>query len=367
MLIDRRAFLGSTAVACLQVMRPLETPTDDFEISNSLKTIREKRGVPGLSAAIVRPDRDLRIGSVGVRKVSSPEAFTSSDLVHVGSCTKAMTATMIATLVEAGKLSWTTTLAAIFPESTIHEDYRNVTLSQLLSHRAGLPANGAWWGLGSEKSTTDQRCELLKRVLGRPPHLKPGTKMLYSNVGYAFAALMAETVTKLSWEQLMKERLFIPLEMKTAGFGPPGTIGKLEQPWGHSRVLGSTVAKQRDNAPAMGPAGTVHLSMADWAKFVTLHINGGRRESTPILKAASFRALQTPDDGQDYAKGWVQVERDWADGHALYHNGSNTSWFAVMWLAPKRQIGFLAATNDGSDAARRACDDAVAAMIKMDR
>ena len=240
-----------------------------------------------------------------------------------------------------------------------------MTLAQLLSHRAGLPANGAWWGLGAEKSTTEQRRELMRRVLGKPPFKKPGSEMVYSNVGFALAALMAETVAKASWEDLMRNRLFKPLGMATAGFGPPGTAGKVDQPWGHSRLFGKRLPSQLDNPPAMGPAGTVHCSMADWAKFAELHVTGARGERTPILKPETFGALHTPKDGESYVCGWVVADREWAGGKVLWHNGSNTQWFCDVWLAPKKNVALLAATNDGSKPAQGAIDAAVTALIPL--
>ena len=365
MMLDRRAFLAIAASSLLPIPRGVARLDGDGDdaILEAIIGIRDKTKLPGLTAAIVKPGSPLRLAATGLRKEGSPQAFTSGDLVHLGSCTKAMTATMIATLVEEGKLAWTSTLAKVFPNATIHEGYREVTFTQLLTHRAGLPANGSWWTLGSEKSTTDQRRELLRQVLIKPPRSKPGSEMFYSNVGYAMASLMAETVTGLSWEDLMRERLFEPLQMSTAGFGAPGALGKVEQPWGHTRLLGKLIPNQKDNAPALGPAGTVHCSMADWAKFIELHLRGGRGEKTVILKPESFRQLQTPAGGETYAKGWVILDRDWAKGKALYHNGSNTSWMAVAWLAPSQNVAFLAVTNDGSGPAQKGCDEAIVAMI----
>lgn len=67
--------------------------------------------------------------------------------------------------------------------------------------------------------------------------------------------------------------------------------------------------------------------------------------------------------GQGYALGWGVVQRGWAGGTALTHSGSNTLWYAVVWLTPARNAAFLAATNCGSEAGFRACDAAVGAMI----
>ena len=125
MNLDRRRFLAS-APACLLVgagMRNARPDGDgDEEILKLIRPIREMNRLPGLTAAIATPGKPPRLAAVGVRKDGDPSAFGLGDEVHLGSCTKAMTATMIATLVEEGKLGWGTTLAEslrLTPRSTM--------------------------------------------------------------------------------------------------------------------------------------------------------------------------------------------------------------------------------------------------------
>ena len=96
--------------------------------------------------------------------------------------------------------------------------------------------------------------------------------MIYSNQGYAIVGAMLEKLTGTPWETLITERLFKPLHMDSAGFGPPGTIGGMDQPWGHIRKLAITVPLQADNPPAIAPAGRVHCSLDDLARFTIFHM-----------------------------------------------------------------------------------------------
>jgi CubicO group peptidase (beta-lactamase class C family) len=320
--------------------------------------------LPALIGGILIGGRLAAVGAVGIRKIGSAEPLLVTDEIHLGSNTKAMTATLIGMLVEDGKLSWQSTIREVFPEvaGNLHPDYQAVTLLHLLTHRAGLPAN-AFWGLLAGRTTTEQRRSLLKAVMKTAPLSQPGSKYVYSNVGYALAGLMAEQVSGQSWEALLKQRLFEPLGMQSAGFGSPGRPGGVDQPWGH-RVVGDQVKPtQFDNVPALGPAGTVHCSTPDWAKFAALHLAGARGKPK-LLKLATFRALQTPPAGFDYACGWVTCERTWAGGRALNHNGSNTAWFATIWLAPARDFAILVATNQGGQVAQTATDEAAVELIR---
>ena len=145
-----------------------------------------------------------------------------------------------------------------------------------------------------------------------------------------------------------------------------GTPGKLDQPWPHfangqpAPNNGPTV----DNPEVMGPAGTVHCSISDWAKFVADQLRGDRGERA-LLKPESYRQLHTPAIGGDYASGWLIAERPWGGGTVLNHAGSNTMNYAVVWLAPKRDFAVLVCTNQGGESAAKATDEAAAALIKL--
>ena len=215
----------------------------------------------GMVAAVLRGERIIAQGAAGVRKRGTAERITLDDRFHLGSCGKAMTATLVAMLVEEGKLNWTTTLGEVFADTVkpIHPAWEKVTLRQVLAHRSGLPLDpdGLGWVFNhlflapyaslrslpesmrsSEETLPQQRREIARQALSRPPGIPPGTKYWYSNVGFTLAGAVLEHLTGRAWEDLMRERLFQPLGISTGGFGPPGAAGKINQPWGHSSVIG---------------------------------------------------------------------------------------------------------------------------------
>jgi CubicO group peptidase (beta-lactamase class C family) len=347
---------------------PLSLKADE-RLNRVLAPIRDGHQLPGLIAAIVRGDRLTAIGAAGVRKLGSEDPIRVTDLVHLGSCTKAMTATLIGTLVDEGLLAWSSTIRSVFPEvaSRLHPDFQAATLSHLLTHRAGLPHDAGWWRLPGRTNTDKRRAALLE-LMGRAPLSKPGTTYAYSNAGYVFAGLMAEQITGRPWEDLIRDRVFEPLGMSSAGFGPPGMSdhrgdrGGIDQPWGHRDSGGRVDPVREDNAPCMGPAGTVHCSVPDWGKFAALHLKAAQGKPR-ILKPATFRALHTPPPGQEYAGGWYVVDRPWSGGLALNHNGSNLTWYASIWIAPARDLATLVATNLGGDRAAAAVDEATQGLI----
>ena len=99
------------------------------------------------------------------------------------------------------------------------------------------------------------------------------------------------------------------------------------------------------------------------ARFAAVHLRGSQGKAS-LLQRATFRALHTPPPGSDYAGGWLVGERSWAGGRALTHSGSNTSWYATVWIAPVRDFSILVATNMGGNSAAKACDQSIGKLLE---
>jgi CubicO group peptidase (beta-lactamase class C family) len=335
------------------------SPTSD-DMNQTLEAIRKKHNLPALAVVVVKDGQICARVAVGVRKWGDSTPMTTNDVFHIGSDTKPMTATLTAMLIDEGKLRWDTTIADVFPElrGKTDKQYEAVTVEQLLTHP---PA--AWRRAWEQQGTPmQQRYEFIQAVLSQPPEAVPGTKYIYSNQGYTIVGAMLEKLTGTPWETLITERLFKPLHMDSAGFGPPGTIGEIDQPWGHTRKLGIITPVQSDNPPAIAPAGRVHCSLDDLARFTIFHMQPNPADS--LLKPETLVKLHTPSASGDYACGWRVVRRGWAGGNALTHSGSNTMWYVVMWLAPEKNFSVIVATNVAGSDAEQGGDEVAAAMIQ---
>ncbi|MDE2596374.1 MAG: beta-lactamase family protein [Sphingomonadales bacterium] len=283
----------------------------------------------------------------GWRMRGRVERALADDVWHWGSISKPVTATLIAQAVEAGELRWDDRPLVLLRDDLpdAHQGYAGVTLLHLLSHRAGLaPMASDVELLFLPRTEDDARASRLiaaRQSFARPPASRPGTQYAYGNRGYMIAAAMLEKAVGVPFEALMTQRLFAALGLASAGFGPPGTPGRLDQPVGHVSVGGKRTLTPRppespiaDNPVAFSPAARVHMNLADMLRFLAAH-----RDRTALLSAASWQRLHTAPFGGDYALGW------WLAAEGLTHSGSNTLWNADVLVAPRYVAA--AATNDG--------------------
>ncbi|SFS51513.1 serine hydrolase domain-containing protein [Brevundimonas viscosa] len=325
----------------------------------------------GLAGAIVGREGLVWSSARGLRRLDGPEPVTSADRWHLGSNTKAMTAAVFARLVEQGRARWSMPLAEVFPAVVIDPGWANATLDDFMHHRAGLAdaaVMGREWLMTARqdpRSLPAQRAAIAAAALGAPPPGAPG-QFAYGNANYVLVGAAIERITGGSWEDAMRSELFAPLGLPSAGFGAP----EGDDPWGHRGAAAQRTPmppdhRGADNPAALGPAGTAHMSLADYGRFIAAMM-GARPD---WLGGESLARLTTPPAALPppaYACGWGVREEPWGGasgpGPVLGHDGSNTMWYCSVQVAPQRGLAVLAVANEGA-AGRPACQDLAQRLV----
>ena len=324
-------------------------------LAELLEAARGTAGLPALAAAVAQGDRVVDVAAVGVRRIDQSNAVEATDCFHIGSITKAMTATMIARLVEEGLLRWDLTLREALPDVGMRPEYKAVTLGQLLHHRGGIRPytdrglEDASADVKALKTATEQRRAFVAQVLSEAPRTPVG-EYAYSNAGYTIAGHIAERVARRPWEDLLRENVFRPLRLASASFGWPVTSERSDAPWGHWGTppdLEPQVPGVYDLGWYLAPAGDVQCTVEDLVRFGMFHVRG-LRGADGWLKAETIRRLHQPPtaDGMGYACGWV-VGKPEGERLRHWHNGSAGTFFALLVIYPDDDVVVAVVTNAG--------------------
>jgi len=336
-----------------------------------LDDVRTKTSVPGIAAAVIDRKGVLAIGTSGTRRADEPAELTVDDLFHLGSDTKAMTALLVARMVEAGVLRWDMTMAEAFAGDAVHEGFREVTLTQLMRHRSGVSTGLTDLAPGIMQrleplSVVERRQLLTAEALALAPRTTPGSSFEYSNFGYVIVGAAIERAVGRPWEDELRAQVFEPLSMKSCGFGPTATGDARDQPWAHADMKDEFVPVELDNPPFLGPAGTVHCSLADWGRFAAVFFDGAS-----FVSADSIDRLTSPvpkaDGRGGYALGWAVPELEAFGIPVLTHDGSNTVNYASIVVMPSLGAAVLVAVNAGGERAQQATVAAAFELAKQTR
>lgn len=329
---------------------------------------RKENGYPGISVTIVNEDKVEAVVS-GVREINTNKTLLGTDLFQLGSLTKAATATMIGRLVEQKKIRWDSTVAEIFPawRAQIRPEFLTVTVEQLLRHRSGLPREVSDATIAKalpllSGNLQKDRQSLAVLLLQDAPEYTPNSKMLYSNIGYALAGLMAETAAGDTYENLMQKELFTPLGIKGyLGFPEDSSINNNNghQMWGGAWRATPPVVDPR-YAFFINAAGGMNLSMADYGIFLREHLRGLQGQSSYLSKT-SFTLMHTPVD--DYGLGWGVVNVPQL-GYVSTHNGTELTYYATNRVIPSKNVAVAVSCNCYDAAATSKIDDFADSLLR---
>lgn len=314
-------------------------------------SIRQSFHIPEISYAVIDSKSTLEIVALGRHSVDLPDTATLNDRFHIGSNTKAMTAFIIAKYVEKGKLQWTTKFFDVFPEwkAKSKTEYENITLQDLLSHRAGIqPFLGE---VDSElpdfKGTNQQkRIQFGQFVLTlNPVFPDEQNPFVYSNAGYTLATLMVEKVTGKSWEQLVEKVFNKDLKLDVKFSWPENQQHK--DTWGHiyeNDKLSPIPSSTDYHLDYTEPAGDLNIKLKDYIRFIQLNLQGLQGRNN-YLKASTYIIIHR--GVENYSLGWFNI---YENGKELStHSGTAGTYYTLVHIDRLNNRAYIIFTNSFND------------------
>lgn len=275
------------------------------------------RGVPSVSVAVARGDEMLVQRAWGRADVASGRAADASTLYALGSNSKQFTAALVLKLVERGRLTLGDSIGRHL--SGLRPEWKAITIEQLLNHTSGLQRGGFVDMSRIEEDVSFDT--IISRAAQDPMEAQPGTKHIYSNLGYVILGALVEKLYGKPYEVALRDEIARPLgltALRYCGEVEPGTLAA-----GH-------MVSPSDGAlsppPALHPsqqlgASGICATAADLAKW-NRALHGGR-----VLSEASYRAMITPRGvAGNYGFGQSVGRVKWGDS-IIAHGGQEPSGY----------------------------------------
>lgn len=326
--------------------------------------------VPGLALAVVKDDSVVLSKGYGVRRVGSSEPVDDNTIFAIGSATKSFTTAALGILVDEGRLAWDDRAIDRLPEFRLADDHLTnaILVRDLVTHRTGLPgANMLWFGGGYT------RAEILERVRYIKPRTGLRAEFQYQNVMFLAAGEVVARVAGTSWDDFIRERIFVPLEMNSSSTTTRALMGRQNVAQPTALVGGEPRSLPWRNIDNIGPAGSINSTARDMTSWLRLHLGKGSFRGTRILSERVAEELRTPQiilptsrmgsmeaikqagaatNFFTYALGWVVF--DYRGRRVMWHGGNIDGMAAVVAMMPDEGLGLVVLTNLDSNTLRDA-------------
>ncbi|MEM7383422.1 MAG: serine hydrolase domain-containing protein [Verrucomicrobiota bacterium] len=341
-------------VSTLNLLLPLSAPaqqkkeaenTPVARLTQTFEKERTNHHVPGMAIVVVKDDEVVLSQGFGLADVENKKPVTPETLFAIGSATKAFTATLIALLVDEGKMQWEDPVTRHLPTFQLpidsEEDDASVTLRDLLAHRTGFTRMGILWAGGDVS-----RKEILQTAIKAEPWAPFRKEFLYSNVMYLAAGEAAGTAGESTWDALVHQRLFQPLGMNDSSTTLAAVEGDARLSLGYDGKESPTAIPMR-NLDTIGPAGSINSNITDMAAWLRLLLKRGEFNGTRLISEKNlnetWKRQNAIGGGMSYGLGWMRQK---IDGKRLIEHGGNIDGFsAQVGIFIDDGLGFALLTN----------------------
>lgn len=357
------ALILLAALASGQAVRAQDSTLDGFD-DYVIQALRDWQ-VPGLAIAVVKNDRVVFAKGYGVRGLGEPTPVDEKTIFAIGSSSKAFTAALVAMLVDEGKIKWEDSAARRLPGFELFDPYvtRELTVRDLLTHRSGLERGDLLW-----YGTALDRDEILRRARYIKPTWSLRSTFGYQNIMYLAAGQLTAKISGKSWDDLIRERLFIPLGMSSSSTSIRALKDRDNVATPHTKIASAFGVSAGEakveripwrNIDNIAPAGSINSNVADMAQWIRLQLGEGSYQGKRLLSSGAAKETQTPQtiiradppwslfypESRFIAYGLGWFLHDYKGRKVVEHGGNIDGMSALVAMIPEEKLGLVILTN----------------------
>jgi len=323
----RAGLLLLTFLAAFAGAAPRQPGDIMAQVDDVVRAEMQRQKVPGVALGIVSKGKVIAAKGYGYANVELSVPVTAETIFQSGSVGKQFTATAVMLQVEDGKLALDDSITKYFTDAP--PSWRPITVRNLLTHTSGIPdyeteaanVGGGVQVVDYRRDYTED--EMTKIAYGMPLKFAPGSRWSYSNTGYVLLGILIHKVSGRFYGDVLKDRVFTPLGMKTARVISEADI--VPHRAAGYRLLNGELKNQEWVSPSLDSTadGSLYLSMLDfiaWDRGLRAHA---------VLKARSWAQIYTPvtlTSGKPYPYGFAW-DVDESQGQPWYHHGGSWQGF----------------------------------------
>ncbi|WP_418502358.1 serine hydrolase [Flagellimonas sp.] len=320
-----------------------------------INQLMEDFEVTGLSIGIVRNDSIIYSKGFGTRKINENLPVDENTIFGIGSISKSFTALTLGILVDEGKINWDDRVKDYLPYFELYNPYvsEKFTIRDLLTHRSGLReiSGGILW-----YHSTLSRKEIIKRLKYLKPVSDFREKPAYQNVMYLVAGEIVSTVTGMSWDKFLKERILDPLGMKNST--SISSVRESTKNLAYPHVWNEQYKKvfvEQEKGDNLAPAGFIYSSANEMISYMRLLLNDGAFGKDTIVSKKTIQEIFKPQilypiEGSPFSNEFTSYGFGWwitpKGNHKLIeHSGGIDGMAAKLFMIKDLNIGVVILTN----------------------
>lgn len=333
------------------------------KIRNYAQKVREDWKIPGMSLSIVKDGKLIFAEGFGFKEMGKQAKVDASTVYQIGSVSKSFTATIMASLVDEGKVKWDDTVKNILPDFEMYDKWvtENIQVKDIMTHRTGLKGQMGTYipNMGYEREDIYKMLKLMK-----PAYSFRGSYE-YNNITFIIAEKIIEKVTGKSWEQNIQERVFDKLGMTSSsvngsGFAEAENVAVPHEFYysrGKKEIDSMVVNPMYGEEQALhwltviGPAGSVNSTVEDMSKYIMFHMDKGKFGGEQVVSTKNMNFLHrgltiTSQDSSRttlYGNCWFVEQNN--RYRVWFHTGTTWGMTALCVFVPELKLGMMLLCN----------------------